>query len=209
MSEDTKREVELYRQKAEAIQVRTPIEMTNAEAILQELRRRKKRWMEAVEATVKGAHAAWKAAVAHRDSIAKPINEAERIVKSRIADYISEQRRQAEVERRRLQAEADAKAEAERKRALAAAAKMKTDDLRESRIEEAETIVAPVVQVAAAVPETKLAMTVTWSFEITDAAAIPREYMMPDEKKIGAVIRGTKGSIEIPGVKAIKRESVR
>lgn len=209
MSEDTKREVELYREKAQAILVRTPEEMTGAEAILQELRRRKKVWLEAVEATVKGAHATWKAAVAHRDSIAKPIDEAERIVKGRIADYISEQRRIAAAEQRRLQAEADAKAEAERKRALAAAAKLKTDDLREARIEEAETIVAPVVQVAAAVPETKLAMTVTWGFEIVNAAAIPREYMMPDEKKIGAVVRGTKGTIEIPGVKAVRRESVR
>lgn len=209
MSEDTKREVELYRAKASEITVRTPQEMEGAEAILTELRRRKKVWLEAVEATVKGAHATWKAAVAHRDSIAKPIDEAERIVKGRIADYISEQRRIAAAEQQRLQAEADAKAEAERKRAMAAAAKLKTETLREERIEQAETIVAPVVHVAVAVPETKLAMIVSYGYEIQDEAKVPREYLCVDDRKIGAVVRASKGSIAIPGVRIIRRESVR
>ena len=209
MSDETRTEVELYRAKASAVQVRTPEEMTAAEAILTELRRRKKVWLDAVEATVKGAHAAWKAAVAHRDSIAKPIDEAERIVKDRIAGYVSEQRRLAEAERARLQAEADAKAEAERKRAMAAAEKLKTPELKAERIEQAQTIVAPVVTVAAAVPQTKLASVVTWGFEIADPALLPREYLMPDESKIGAVIRASKGTIQIPGVRAIRRESVR
>lgn len=206
---DTKQEVELYKAKAEQLQVTTPEQMTAAESILAELRRRKKVWLEAVEITVTTAHKAWKAAVAHRDSIAGPIDAAERIVKQRIADYVFEQRRKAERERARLQAEADAQAEAERRKAMAAAEKLKTPELKEARIEQAQAIVAPVVQVAAAVPETKLASVVTYGFEITDAAKIPTEYLIPDEKKIGAVIRATKGSIEIPGVKVVRRESVR
>lgn len=207
--EQTMNEVTMYRDKALQLQVRTPEEMTFAESVLTELRRRKKVWLEAVEATVKTAHASWKAAVAHRDSVAKPIDEAEKIVKQRIADYAYEQRRIASAEQARLQAEADAKAEAERRRALAAAEKLKTPELKAERIEQAETIVAPVVTVAAAVPETKLSMVVSYSFQIVDAAAIPAEYLIPDEKKIGAIVRATKGSITIPGVKVIKRESVR
>jgi hypothetical protein len=206
---EPKQEVELYKAQAEKLQVTTPEQMTAAESILAELRRRKKVWLEAVEDTVKGAHATWKAAVAHRDSIAGPIDAAERIIKERIAGYVFEQRRKAEAERSRLQAEADAQAEAERKRAMAAAEKLKTPELKEARIEQAQAIVAPVVQVAAAVPETKLASVVTYGFEITDAAKIPAEYLMPDEKKIGAVIRATKGAMEIPGVKVVRRESVR
>jgi len=209
MSEEAKNEIEKYRTLAMEIQVGTPDEMTAAEAILVELRRRKKVWLDAVEATVKGAHAAWKAAVAHRDSVAKPINEAEAIVKQRIAEYVYKQRRIAEAERARLQADADAKAEAERRRALAAAEKLKTPELREERLQQAETIVAPVVQVAPDVPETKLASVVTYGFEIVSAADIPLEYLMPDEKKIGAVIRATKGSIKIAGVRVIRRELVR
>lgn len=204
---DEMNEVELYRAKAGQIQVRTPDEMTAAENILAELRRRKKTWLEAVEASVKTAHAAWKAAVAHRDSVATPIEEAEKIIKTRIADYTFEQQRKAEAERKRLQAEADARAEIERRKAMAAAEKLKTPELKEERIMQAETIVAPVVTVEA--PKTSLSMVVTYGFEIVDAAAVPAEYMMPDEKKIGAVIRATKGSLVIPGVRIIKRESVR
>ena len=209
MNDETKNEIAIYWARASEIKIRNAEEMTEAEAILAELRRRKKVWLEAVEATVKGAHATWKAAVAHRDSIAKPIEEAEAIVKSRITAYICEERRKAEAERARLQAEADARAEAERKRAVAAAEKLKTPELKAERMEQAETIVAPVVAVAAAVPDTKLAVVVSYSFEIVDAAKIPAEYMAPDEVKIGAVVRATKGSVTIPGVKVIKRESVR
>ena len=206
---EPKQEVELYKAQAEQLQVTNPEQMTAAESVLAELRRRKKVWLAAVEDTVKSAHAAWKAAVAHRDSIAGPIDAAERIIKGRIADYVFEQRRTAEQEQKRLQAIADAQAEAERRKAMAAAEKLKTPELKEARIEQAQSIVAPVVQVAAAVPETKLSSVVTYGFEITDAAKIPAEYMIPDEKKIGAVIRATKGSMVIPGVKVLRRESVR
>ena len=74
---------------------------------------------------------------------------------------------------------------------------------------EAETLVAPVVSVAPAVPESKLASVVTWGYEITDPLAIPREYLIPDASKIGAVVRASKGTIKIPGVRAVKRESVK
>jgi hypothetical protein len=40
-----------------------------------------------------------------------------------------------------------------------------------------------------------------WKFTITDANLIPKEYLCPDQEKIGAVVRGTKGTIAIPGVK--------
>lgn len=47
-----------------------------------------------------------------------------------------------------------------------------------------------------------------YRFEITDATLIPREYLMIDESKIGAVVRGTKGTVAIPGVKVICEKSM-
>ena len=80
----------------------------------------------------------------------------------------------------------------------------------EERLAQAEMIVAPVVVAPAWKPSgSKLATVVTWGFEIVNAGEIPREYMIPDETKIGAVIRASKGSIVIPGVRAVRRESVR
>jgi len=40
-----------------------------------------------------------------------------------------------------------------------------------------------------------------WKAEIINPQIIPREYLMPDEKKIGAVVRAAKGQITIPGVR--------
>lgn len=45
-----------------------------------------------------------------------------------------------------------------------------------------------------------------YKFEIEDESLIPREYLCPDEKKIGAVVRATKGNLNIPGVKIIREE---
>lgn len=40
-----------------------------------------------------------------------------------------------------------------------------------------------------------------WKFEIVDGAQIPREYMVPDEKAIGAVVRALGERANIPGVR--------
>lgn len=64
-------------------------------------------------------------------------------------------------------------------------------------------VVVPVVQ---SIKKTKGQISTTSmvahnTYEIIDETLIPREYLMPDEKKIGASIR--KG-VEVPGVKLIK-----
>jgi hypothetical protein len=41
----------------------------------------------------------------------------------------------------------------------------------------------------------------TWHFEVVDAAAIPREYLQPNEQLIGHVVRENKGAVAIPGVR--------
>lgn len=40
-----------------------------------------------------------------------------------------------------------------------------------------------------------------WKFEVTDPAAVPREFCSPDERLIRAVVRQRKGETAIPGVK--------
>lgn len=47
-----------------------------------------------------------------------------------------------------------------------------------------------------------------WKFEVTDSAALPREYTMPDEKKIGAVVRAMKGDTNIAGVRVWSEKSI-
>lgn len=71
--------------------------------------------------------------------------------------------------------------------------------------ERAAVIVAPVVEIAAP----KVAGVATrkdYTFEIVDAAQLPRVYLMPDEQKIRKAIRALGPDANIPGVRVIERE---
>lgn len=48
----------------------------------------------------------------------------------------------------------------------------------------------------------------TWSFEVVDANAIPREWMTPDLVKIGRIVRGSGGDCHIPGIKLIENKGM-
>ena len=48
-----------------------------------------------------------------------------------------------------------------------------------------------------------------WKYEITNEALIPREYLMPDESKIGRVARAMKDKTVIPGVKVFSTKCVK
>ena len=45
--------------------------------------------------------------------------------------------------------------------------------------------------------------------EVVDEALIPRDYLMPDEVKIGKVVRATAGSLQIPGIRVFSYKSQR
>ena len=47
----------------------------------------------------------------------------------------------------------------------------------------------------------------TYKYEITDPEKLPREYLIPDAKKIGKEVRETKGACKIPGVKTWEESS--
>jgi hypothetical protein len=158
---------------ARALVIRDQHGRDNAMAFLRDIKAAQKKVDALCEPIVSTALAAHRAAVAQRKMLMDPFVQAESAVKARVIAWDQDQERRAEEERQRLQAIEDAKAEAERKRALAAAAKLKTDDLREERIAEAQMIAAPVVQVAAPVPRSEgEQVRVIWKAELPDKAAL-------------------------------------
>jgi hypothetical protein len=48
-----------------------------------------------------------------------------------------------------------------------------------------------------------------WGYEIVNPALLPREYLMPDLKKIAARVKSMKSEANIPGVKVIKTATLR
>jgi len=47
-----------------------------------------------------------------------------------------------------------------------------------------------------------------WKFKITDESLLSRNWLIPDEKKIGATVRATQGSILIEGVHIYSEDSI-
>ena len=180
---------------------------------------------------VEANHRAHKVAVAQRDALLKPAMGAKRVLGDRMAAWDqtqAEQRRaaeqvaqrerqrleraayeQAEGEQRRLQAEAE-----DRRLAEAAAMEARGDGAAAVRLLDAPLPVptvapAPVFVPAPVPPAPPKAEGVSYrevyEFEVVDAALVPREYWMIDEKKIGGVVRALRAATHIPGVRAFSR----
>ena len=136
-----------------------------------------------------------------------PLVEAEGIIKPRIAAWNAEQERIRQAEEARLREEAR-KQEEERRLQEAILAEQHGQKEEAEAIMETPVQVAPVV-VPKSVPKVAgVNMTKQWKFRITDATKIPRQYLVVDEQKIGAVVRALKDQASIPGVEIFSVDSV-
>ena len=81
--------------------------------------------------------------------------------------------------------------------------------------EEAEDIiheeisVAPVI-VEKTVPKVQgISKQMAWKFRVVDATKLPQKYLMPNETKIGGVVRALKSEARIPGVETWEEPVIR
>lgn len=155
---------------------------------------------------VKKTYDAWKATVDLRKKADSPLDQAELIVKGAMNTYRREQDRiRAEEERKRI--EASKKQQDDAKLKAAEEASSRGDHATANAIINQPTIApAPVAEKPAAVAG--VAFRDKWDFRIINADMIPREYLVVDEKKIGAVVRAMKDKTNIPGVEVIKDQTV-
>lgn len=148
---------------------------------------------------VKKAHEAHKEAVAQKKRVEAPLVEAEGILKPRIAAFHAEQERKRQQEENRLREEGRKREEEER---LQAAIQAEQDGVHE----EVEAILeSPQFIPAAVVPSSTpkvagISMRKVWKFRIVNPVAIPRQYLIPDEKAIGSVVRSLGERAKIPGI---------
>jgi hypothetical protein len=106
-------------------------------------------------------------------------------------------------EQRRLQMKADEEAAKQRKALELKASKAEERGNTDKAIaltQMAVSTVAPVIRTDAP----KIAgqsVREVWMFQIEDASLIPRQYLMPDEKKLGQLARMMKAEAKLPGVR--------
>ncbi len=155
------------------------------------------------------ADATKKAILDAEKKLSVPLENAELLAKRAMLGYQQAEQRKADEERRRLQAEADEAARREREALEKKAAAAKKPETQAKHAEAAAMVVAPVVHVAADTPKVAGIATVkTWKYRIVDAAAIPREFLMVDEKKLGQFARAMKDGATVAGVEFYCEETL-
>jgi len=168
----------------------------------------------------KDAHDSWKGVVARESQMLKPLGAKEVEIKRVVLDYDQRVERERQAEQARLQAKADEQARIERERALKAAERLKTPELREQRIAEAESIVAPAVLVPKQETQTEGVSTAKrWKAELLSK----QELVMSAAKGNGLAMAllcfdqvaanrqavASKDNIKVPGVRFYAEEQLR
>lgn len=185
--------------KARALTINTPEQASYVDEFCVWLKDLEKRTTAKYADSKKKAHDAWKAVVAMESEDLDKVIEARKIAKSSLIAWDDKQK--AIAEQNAAIARAKAKKDAEDAALLRAEiAEEYGDKAGAEAIINAPVVVEPVKVAAPA--KTATMFQTRWKFKIVDASKIPREYLVPDETKIGGVIRATKGAVTIPGVEA-------
>lgn len=192
---------------ARAVEIKSNDDFVRAGEILLVIKDLRKQIDETFDPIIKKQHEAHKEAVAQKKKVDAPLVEAENIIKPRIAAWSAEQERIRREEEARLRK--IAQKEDEDRRLHDAILAEETGDKAMSE----EILSAPAQSATVVVPKSvpKVAgvnMVKQWKFRIVNPAMIPREYLTPDEIKIGGVVRALKDQAHIPGVEVYSVDNV-
>lgn len=139
-----------------------------------------------LDPVIAATNTAHKAALAQKKTLTEDALKAEITLKQRMATFRNQERAAA------LAAQA--------KKVLAAQAAAR----------QAGTAPVALVPPAAAAPKAEgVTFTERWDYEVTDLSLVPREYLMIDDKKVGAVVKAMKAETPIPGIRVFPVDSVR
>lgn len=166
---------------------------------------------ETFDPIIKAAHAAHKQALSKKAEVLQPVELAKQTVKRAMGAY------SAEIERQRREEAEAARREAQRiaeEKALAAAqAAQNRGDMEaaDRALEAPPTVVVKIESQVERQPEVKGVSTrKTFRFEIIDPESIRREFLMPDEVKIGKLVRtmGKGAESMVGGIRVIEDVTV-
>jgi uncharacterized membrane protein YqiK len=135
-----------------------------------------------------------------------PLQEAEKIIKGKIAHFKTLEEVKLRKERERKEAEARKKAEEER--ALAEFEAECDGDDEELEVLQSTPVEPEPVEVSKGTQAKGAEVRKVWDYEIEDIEKLPRGYMIPDHKKIKHDLSAFKGDTKIPGVRVFQKPVV-
>lgn len=197
-----------------SIEVRDQTSLTAVNGLLVDIKTLRRKFDDEFNPGIAGAFAQHRLLVAQKKKWTDPLDEAERIIKPRIAAYLVEQdniRREAEreAERARLQIEKEAQD----------ASDVATELIKQGSTAEADEIIdmayAKIREINADtpfVPDKPVANGVslreTWDYEIVDAALIPRTFLVPDLTMIRRYGQNMKHQASVAGIRFFPVKSI-
>lgn len=171
-TEDLKKEIDPVVSDANAIVVNSAESYEFAINFLKSVKAAQAKVQEFFSPIKKAAYDTWKKTTAGESQMLTPLEEAERAVKKKAAEYQTAENKSRIEDQRKLQAEADEQARKDRERLEKEAAKLKTPERRESRMAEAAAVAAPVISIAHTVPKVKgVSMPSCRSYRLAEAGA--------------------------------------
>ncbi len=197
---------EIILQKAELLVIKNTDDYCFASEELKNIKKSAKQLDEQRKSLTKPLDESKKKIMAMFKAPTEYLEKAEAIIKKTMVTYQQEEERLRREEEEMLKNEAEAKAEAERQRLLKKADdNFEDEDKVKEIIKDIDEVKVERVRVDTTFDKdmkklTGSTMIDKWCFKIINEKEVPREYLMVDEKKIGAVARATKGTVTIPGV---------
>lgn len=192
-------------EKARSIEIKDNETFVRAGELLKAIKDIRREIDETFDSVIKKAHEAHKEAVAKKKKAEAPLLEAEGVIKPRIAGYLAEQERIRQAEERALREEARIR---EQEARLAEAVHL--ESVGETEAADAvldEPIATPPIELPKTTPKIEgISSRKAWKYRVKNPLNVKREYLILDEKKIGALVRQLgpqaeaiigKGSIEI------------
>lgn len=199
---------------AEELEIQSADDVTIAEGFLMKCRSARERVESFLGPHIKRAFEQHRALTADKRKFTDRIDKAEAILKPKVADFLyrEEQRRMEEArerERIRVAIEKEAGDTADKAHALAKAGEMdKAAEVVESGYAKVEALEQSMPDDTPAVKAETLSVRTRWDFEITDETAIPRKFLMPDDKKIRRIVEALKDQFDEPGIRAFPVRTV-
>jgi hypothetical protein len=212
--EDTaKTEALAVANRADSLIVRNQEDLSTANDILLKIKVSIDYFAGLYDPQISRAHALHKSLLADKQKFTGPLERAAGIIKPKIASYLYEEdQKRLTAERARQLAEEKVAREAEKAadkahELIENGKEGKVAAVVEKAAEKIESIKAA-IPVIPAKPVADFSVRETWDFEVTDAALIPRKYLVIDTVTIGKVVRAMKDQTDIPGIRAFPTRSV-
>lgn len=184
---------------AQKMTVATIEQQKSAGGLLHDIKALKAKVNETFDPICDANHKAWKTSIAQRNKHLNPLEDAERLLKEKSAEFFAEQERTQQAELRAAQEKAENE---ERIRREIEAKRLKAEG---DKAGAKELLAQPIFAVAEAQPEPEKVQGITartkYGFVIVDPNLLPREYLVPDTAKIQKIVDAMKDQTRINGIR--------